>query len=118
MAPKSEPKKPNVQTTPDNPIVIDSDSSDCESPPAKKASSQLIIPESQIPAVPHSEAQIVESPPQNNVKPVVPVPVQKKMAVKAVKKAVLMFCLIYHWIPHPKCPLTRQHQHHLTLLFF
>ena len=52
LEPKSEPKEPNLQTTPDNLIVIDSDSSDCESPPAKKASSSLIIPESQIPAVP------------------------------------------------------------------
>ena len=75
LEPKSEPKEPNVKTTPDNPIVIDSDSSDCESPPAKKASSQ---PESQIPAVPNGKVQIVESPPQNNVKPDVPVPVQKK----------------------------------------
>ena len=52
LEPKSEPKEPNLQTTPDNQIVIDSDSSDCESPPAKKANSALIIPESQIPAVP------------------------------------------------------------------
>ena len=59
LEPKSEPKEPNVQTTPDNPIVIDSDSSDCESVPAKKASSQLIIPKSQIPAVPHGKVQIV-----------------------------------------------------------
>ena len=126
LEPKSESKEPYVQTTPDNPIVIDSDSSDCESPPAKKASSQLIIPESQIPAVPHGEVQIVESPQQNNVKPDVPVPVQKKKVKfllkeddsKSVKKAVLMFCLIYHWIPYPKSPLTHQHQHHLTLIFF
>ena len=75
---KSEPKEPNVQTTPDKPIVLDSDSSDCKSSPAKKASSQLIIPKSQIPTVPHGKVQIVESPPQNNVKPDVPVPVQKK----------------------------------------
>ena len=112
MEPKSEPKEPNVQTTPDNVIMIDSDSSDCESPPAKKASPQLIIPKSQIPAVPHGEVQIVESPPLNNVKS--DVPVQKKMTVKAVK----MFRLIYHRIPHPKCPLTNQHQHYLTLIFF
>ena len=52
LEPKSEPKEPNLQTTPDNPFVIDSDSSDCESPPVKKASSSLIIPESQILAVP------------------------------------------------------------------
>ena len=46
LAPKTEPKEPCVQTTPHSPIVINSDSSHCESPPAKKASSQLIIPES------------------------------------------------------------------------
>ena len=28
LEPKSEPKDPNLQTTPDNPIVIDSNSSD------------------------------------------------------------------------------------------
>ena len=38
LEPKSEPKDPDLQT-PDNPIVIDSDSSDCESPPAKKSHS-------------------------------------------------------------------------------
>ena len=64
LEPKSEPKEPNVQTTPDNLIVIDSDSSDYESPPAKN---KLIIPKSQIPAVPHNGVQIVESPSQNNV---------------------------------------------------
>ena len=36
---KSEPKEPIFQTTPDNPIVIDSVSSDCDSPAAKKANS-------------------------------------------------------------------------------
>ena len=86
MEPKSEPKEPKVQTTPDNPGLIDSDSSDCESPPAKKASFQLIIPKSQIPAVPHGKVQIVESPPQNNVKPDVPVPVQKKQVKFLLKE--------------------------------
>ena len=81
MEPKSEPKEPNLQITPDNLIVIDSDSSDCESLPAKKASSSLIIPESQIPAVPQVEPQaevqvVPESPQLKAVKP--HVPVQKK----------------------------------------
>ena len=99
LEPKSEPKEPNLQTTPDYLIVIDSDSDDCESPPVKKSHSALTIPESQIPAVcqiePQAEVKVVpESPPvqavepdvQNNVKPDVPVqndvqpdvPVQKK----------------------------------------
>ena len=83
LEPKSEPKEPNLQTTPDNLIVIDSDSSDCESPPAKNAISSLIIPESQIPAVlqvePQTEVHIVpESPPLKAVKPDVPVQ-QKKV---------------------------------------
>ena len=61
--------------------MIDSDSSDCESPPAKKASSSLIIPESQIPAVPQIEPQaevqvVQESSPLKAVKP--DIPVQKK----------------------------------------
>ena len=81
LEPKSEPKEPILQTTPDNLIVIDSGSSDCESPPAKKANSSLIIPESQIPAVPQVEPQaevqvVPESPPLKAVKP--DVPVQKK----------------------------------------
>ena len=81
LEPKSEPKEPILQTTPDNPIVINSDPSDCESPPAKKANSSLIQPESQIPAVPQVEPQaevqvVPESPPLKAVKP--DVPVQKK----------------------------------------
>ena len=81
LEPKTEAKEPNLQTTPGNPIVIHSDSSDCESPPAKKASSSLIIPESQILAVPQVEPQaevqvVPESPPLKAVKS--DVPVQKK----------------------------------------
>ena len=84
---KSEPKDPNLQTTPDNPIVIDSDSSDCESPPVKTSHSSLTIPESQIPAVgqiePQAEVQIVpESPPVKDVNPDVQNAVQPEQKKK------------------------------------
>ena len=84
---KSEPKDPNLQTTPDNPIVIDSDSSDCESPPVKKSHSSLTIPGSQIPAVaqiePQAEVQVIpESPPVKDVNPDVQNAVQPKQKKK------------------------------------
>ena len=92
--PKTEPTEPKLQTTPDDPIIIDSDS-DCDSPPVKKPHSPAkcpVIKESQeeFPPIQVSDVQVIpdsqplQVPPQ--VPPQVPLQVPAKKVTFQIKK--------------------------------
>ena len=76
---KTEPTEPKLQTTPDDPIIIDSDS-DCNSPPVKKPHSQAkcpVIKESQeeFPRIQVSDVQVIPNSQPLQVPPQVPLQV-------------------------------------------
>ena len=77
--PRTEPTESKLQTTPDDPIIIDSDS-DCDSPPVKKPHSPakcLVIKESQkeFPPTQVSDIQIIPNSQPLQVAPQVPLQV-------------------------------------------
>ena len=91
--PKTKPTEPKLQTTPDDPIIIDSD---CDSPPVKKPHSLAkcpVIKESQeeFPPIQVSDVQVIPNSQPLQVPPQVPpqVPLQvpaKKKVTFQIKK--------------------------------
>ena len=131
--PKTEPTEPKLQTTPDDPIIIDSDS-DCDLLPVKKPHSPAKCPvikdsQEEFPPIQVSDVQVIPNsqplqvPPQVplQVPPQVPpqVPLQvppKKKVTFQIKKVQLNLChLMFHQIQHQRCH--RIHQCHPNLMY-
>ena len=84
--PKTEPTEPKLQTTPDDPIIIDSDS-DCNLPPVKKPHSPAkspVIKESQeeFPPVQVSDVQVIPDSQSLQVPPQVPLQVPPEVPLQ------------------------------------
>ena len=89
--PKTEPTEPKLQTTPDDPIIIDSDSV-CDSPPVKKPHSPAKCPvikksQEEFPPVQVSDVQVIPDSQPLQVPPQVPlqVPAKKKVTFQIKK---------------------------------
>ena len=84
--PKTEPTEPKLQTTPDDPIIIDSDS-DCNLPPVKKPHSPAkcpVIKESQeeFPPIQVSDVQVIPNSQPLQVPPQVPIQVPPEVPLQ------------------------------------